>query len=96
MLPFSIRLPNKNATSRITGTSARMNRVRRAFSVSTITTAPTSVTTWLSSVVRLLVSMVRIWVTSLDRRDDDIPHPPVGIKIQLRLCRWLYREVRKS
>ena len=50
-----------------------MNRVKRAFSVSTITIEPTSVTTWLSSEVRLVVSMVRIWVTSLDRRDTISP-----------------------
>ena len=56
-----------------TGTSARMNSVRLAFSVSTIAIAPISVTTWLSSVVILVVSIVRIWVTSLDSRETRSP-----------------------
>lgn len=41
--------------------------------VSTITSAPTSDSTWLSSEVTLLVSMLRIWVTSLDSRETISP-----------------------
>ena len=73
VLPFWMRLPKKNATRISTGTSARMNRVRLAFRVSTMTIEPIRVTIWLSSMVRLLVSMVRIWVTSLDRRETRSP-----------------------
>ena len=82
MLPFWMRLPNKNATNRMTGTSARMNRVRRAFNVRTITIEPTSETDLAEQRGEVAGQHGAHLGHVAGEARDNIADAPVGIKVE--------------